>query len=589
MASVTAKFAADFSDFHKETKKAEAGLNDFEKAAGSVARSVATDLLAMFSVGAVTAFVSDTIEAAGALKVLSQQTQISTDDLQLMGAAMSEFGVSQDELGRGLVTLSKKIAGGDDSVAAALASMGLALKDVKDLRGQELFLTIENGLAKLNGSLRDTAAAALFGDKLGAAMAGASEGIDGAMAKARELNTVMSQEAIDALDEYNTAITRAKLNVQNMTANALGPLAEGFNVLAEAVGRGASKWELFAGMLPKGFAGIGTGAEGLTATLDRLNQETERNTAAAVANAAGHEAVTVKLTEEERQTEFLRILQENASKDLTAAQLKNLAALKEIGQLNATNAAGIGVTAAEYKKYLVLMDEEKKKREELIALTKAHQAQVDAAMKAQGDAVGKVLDQIFGAEALQKATAWTDAMNTFGVSVRDLRVNELEELNTTMLAGIDALARSGQLTSQQSSAFATLAAQAQAALAALRPVVTVTEDLVKAQWDYALATDAALAAMAKTNEEAQKTTAAAGGLNKPPGVLSTPAGFALKPYEHVPHDLFGRPGTPGFLSGLGTVRVDVHGNVLQTEQQLAKAVEDAIVNAYRRGGNRLPV
>jgi hypothetical protein len=109
--AVSAKFEADFSDFAKETKKAEAGLTEFEQAAGNVARNVATDLLAMFSVGAVAAFVSDTIEAAGALKVLSQQTQISTDDLQLMAAAMSEFGVSQDELGRGLVTLSSQMRG----------------------------------------------------------------------------------------------------------------------------------------------------------------------------------------------------------------------------------------------------------------------------------------------------------------------------------------------------------------------------------------------------------------------------------------------------------------------------------------------
>jgi hypothetical protein len=78
------------------------------------------------------------------------------------------------------------------------------------------------------------------------------------------------------------------------------------------------------------------------------------------------------------------------------------------------------------------------------------------------------------------------------------------------------------------------------------------------------------------------------GLNKPPGVAGG-VGFTLKPYEQVPRDLFGRPVTPGFLSGLPNVSITVQGSILSTEDQLATAVEGAVMNAYRRGGSRVPV
>ena len=615
--AITAKFTADFNDFQKETKKAETGLTEFEQAAGRVARNVATDLLAMFSIQKAAAFVSDIIASAGALKDLSAQTQISTTDLQVMAAAMSEFGVNQDELGRGLVTLSKRIAGGDDSVAGALARMGLALEDVAGLTGQDLFLKIEKGLASLKGSLRDTTAAALFGDKLGAAMAGASEGIEGAIATARELNTVMSEEAIAALDQYSESIARTKTNIANMTANAIGPLAEGFNNLVDAMNRGTSAWELFAGLLPKGFAGIGTGIEGLSKAMSGIGDQMVRNTEAAArqnaAAAAGHGQVAAALTEEQRATEFLRILQQNAAKELTATQIKHLEQLKEIGQLNAANAAGVGVTAAEYQKYLALLDQEKAKLREIEELNR----QIAAAMKAHWDGVGAVVDQVLGVDALQAATTWQDAIEALGGSVANLRANELEQLKATMLAGIDALARMGQLTNEQSSHFASLAVAADQALAALRPQVTVTEDLSKAMWDYVRALDAEAAAQrtageaaaAKEAGDAARAAARQGKTDKirelGEAFRGTFKGGNIGPTGIPTHggrvlDIFGKPVTTpgtminlpkfetGFEQRIPFTNIVINGSVLGNKDEIARVVGDAITHSYSAGGLRMP-
>jgi hypothetical protein len=233
---------------------------------------------AMFTARAALNFVGDVLKNASALKDLSTQTQINVEELQLMGGAMSEFGVDADSLGKGLYGLSRRIAKGDDSVSTALASMGLSLKDVQGLNGEALFMAIERGLATLQGSLRDEASATLFGSRLGMAMGGAAEGIDEAMQKARALNKVVSTESINAMDEYSEAIERAQRNLTAMAGNAIGPVAQGFNVLNDAAAKGASKWEIFKAMFvdfTNSGLRVGASTSALAKLLDDLNKKTE--------------------------------------------------------------------------------------------------------------------------------------------------------------------------------------------------------------------------------------------------------------------------------------------------------------------------
>lgn len=635
--AIDAKFTADFSDFNKETKKAQASMTDFEKAATNVGRSLATDFLAAFSVGALTAFVSDVVASASALKVLSAQTQINTDDLQIMTQALSEYGVSQDEVGKAMGQLSKRIAGGGDSVASALATMGIALKDVQNLSGKELFLKIENGLATLKGSLRDTTAAALFGDKLGAAMAGASEGIDGTMAKARELNTVMSKESIDALDAYDAAMNRAKQNLKSYAANTIGPLAEGFNVLAGALDRGASKWDVFTSMLPKGFGLVGKGAEHLTTIIDQQNQAVEQNAAAAAQSASAHAATTRVMSEEEKALQFLRILRSNAAKELTDAQVRHLEELKRIGQLTEANAKGVGVSAAEYKKYIQSLEDAKKAAADLAASQREADALMLTSYRSQMD-------------NLKTLTA--ERMKAYGTveQIRMLRELEAAELNLTktvysqITSEKDRLAmveQSGKrrieinnqimaLESQRTQAIAQqLLAEAQAhqqrnaalgldaqgyvkvesAAETLRVKLAeldalqaqgiptterralAMEEFAQANYEAARATDQVisanhqaaqsfeeLAASMRKEVEERRNRQQAGAL--PTGIIGR---------NGVATDMFGRPVVAGGgLSQLPIVNVNVDGNIIGTEAELARLFGQAMTGTYRSGGNRMP-
>jgi hypothetical protein len=178
-------------------------------------------------------FVKGIVDQAGALVDLSAQTRISVEELQVLQGAMKEFGVEGDQVGKALFKLSKQIAGGEESVAATLDVMGLSLEKVRGMKGEELFIAIQNGLAGLQGGLRDTAAIELYGEKLGMIMSGAAEGSTEAIAKWREMNKVMSEESAQALDAAGERWDRLGQQLTVLGAETLAPLAEKFLKMAE--------------------------------------------------------------------------------------------------------------------------------------------------------------------------------------------------------------------------------------------------------------------------------------------------------------------------------------------------------------------
>jgi hypothetical protein len=256
-------------------------------------KNLAAGFAAMFTARAAFDFIKSTAAEAGALADLSAQTRIGVEELQVMGNAMAGFGVSTDELGRAVFGLSRRIANGDDGAADALAQMGLTLEDVRGLNGEELFLTIQRGLSKLQGGLRDTAAVELYGQKLGMSMAGAAEGTDAAIEAARRMNDVMSDETVRALDEADEAVQRMTRSLTNMAANVLGNAVLEVEALNRAAGQGATNWDLAIAKLKDWGAqitGTGTGTEHLARLFDELNQQTALNTTTTQGAAAAAEA-----------------------------------------------------------------------------------------------------------------------------------------------------------------------------------------------------------------------------------------------------------------------------------------------------------
>lgn len=337
---------------------------------GATVKDLAISYVAFSTVQGIVNYARGIVSAAGDLKDLSTQTHINVEELQLLAGGMSEFGVDAATLGNALYKLSRGIAGGDESVTGGLHLMGMSLKDVEGLQGKELFLKIESGLATLQGGLRDTAAAELFGGKLGAAMAGASEGIQGSLDKWQEFNTVMSGDAVDAMDQYDESIKQATASLNAMAGQVIGKSAQTFNVLTDAVTKGAGAWSTFWALTKDVAAQLtltGTGTENMARLLDELNQKADHNAAANREAAGGHAAVTAAVDTRTAAEKFMAALEADAAIKLTTSQIADLEHLKEIGALNAKNAEGIGVNAAQFHKYTEGIEAAKKAVTDLAA------------------------------------------------------------------------------------------------------------------------------------------------------------------------------------------------------------------------------
>jgi hypothetical protein len=394
-------------------------------------KEVAGALGIAFGIDAAVEYGRRILEDASNLKNLSAQTQVSIGDLQLLTAATEGYNVSGEELGKALFQLKQRIAGGDDSIATAYHLMGLSIDDVRNKNAVELFLTTERGLNTLTGAIKDTAAADLYGPKLGSQLVAFSTGVDEAIKHARELNHVASDESVKALADYEEAIKSAKRAVDSWVTEQAGQAAQGFNVLVDAANRGASKWQIFTAML-KDFASssIATGANTshLATLLDQLNQQTERNTAAAHGNADAnrdmadaHGKNLHALTAEEQAARFMAASRADAIKPLLEWQKKDLDQLEQIGALNEKNAAAIGVTASQFDKYKAGLEAQKKFIDgwtNLNALGQTYEAtlaSLDPALRAQVEyyaQLGASVEQLTGAFpalAASQAKAAVDA------------------------------------------------------------------------------------------------------------------------------------------------------------------------------------
>jgi hypothetical protein len=633
---ITAKFDADFNQFNKEVKNAERGLTEMEGGVSKIASNIKGYLLGMLSVGAATAFVKSVLDSASALTELSNQTQISGLELQQMAAAMSDYGISADELGKGMLKLSRGIAGGDDSVASALAKMGLSLKDVQGLKGEELFVKIMNSLGQLKGQLRDTTAVTLFGDKLGAAFAGAAPGIDAALAKVKEFNTFMDDDARKALADYQNAMTDAWTNIKNAVANTIGPLAAGFNTLNEATQRGISL-----GTQAKAFLGWGKGVQELADALANARENTQAQADATIGAAAAQAAYGRELTAEEQALQFLRTLRSNASKELTDAQVRHLEELRRIGQLNAAHAEGVGVNAQQLKKYTEELERSKKAAADLAAAQReadqlaliSYKAQLDnlrsiaaARMEAYGTTAQiEALKQLDAAEQALTRTVYANItsekdrlalVEQSGIRRREIADQIMaKEREVTSLIAAQLLAEA-QAHQQRNAALGldaqgytkvtsaaetlrigleALNAQAMAGVPITERAALLMDEFARANYEAAKATDQVTQAnhqAAQSFEEiaaAMRSEAAAKTANRPTsgGLLPN----AIVGHGGVARDMFGRPVVPGgAISGLPVVNpmtINVN-SPLGTPDQIAKAVGGALTGSYKSGGGRLP-
>jgi hypothetical protein len=188
-------------------------------------------------------------------------------------------------------------------------------------------------------------------------------------------------------------------------------------VLNDAVDKGASKFALSKAMIQDWLATITLGTPvttNLTTLLDHLNQKANEGKDIVLANANAHKTAATALDAHAAAARFMAATELDSAKPLLDWQVEYLDHLKAIGLLTSQNAAAIGVTADQLKKYEAGLQEAKKAAAEL---SKA---------EAEADAIAMTM-YAKRLAALQAATAASLKYYSFDAQIENLEKLKLAE------------------------------------------------------------------------------------------------------------------------------------------------------------------
>jgi hypothetical protein len=205
-------------------------------------------VLAGISVGALTAFTKNAIDAVGGLGELADQLGVSTDALQALSLASTQAGISGEELQRGLAALTRKIADaatGEQAAEQAFARLGIAFRNTEgQARPTEAVLVdIAERLREVESPAeRAAVVTSMFGDRIGQKLipmlSQGREGLVAMTAEAIRFGTIASPELIAKADEAADKVAALSASfsafANNMVANvapAIVSVIDGLNRL----------------------------------------------------------------------------------------------------------------------------------------------------------------------------------------------------------------------------------------------------------------------------------------------------------------------------------------------------------------------
>ncbi len=231
----------------------EAGSREMGKLAQGAqvaqrAFSLLGPVLAGISVGALTAFTKNAIDAVGGLGELADQLGVSTDALQALSLASTQAGISGEELQRGLAALTRKIADaatGEQAAEQAFARLGIAFRNTEgQARPTEAVLVdIAERLREVESPAeRAAVVTSMFGDRIGQKLipmlSQGREGLVAMTAEAIRFGTIASPELIAKADEAADKVAALSASfsafANNMVANvapAIVSVIDGLNRL----------------------------------------------------------------------------------------------------------------------------------------------------------------------------------------------------------------------------------------------------------------------------------------------------------------------------------------------------------------------
>jgi hypothetical protein len=172
--SLLVKLGVDSTNFEMGIKRAQ---SMGEKFGASFKSAVTSRLTGALSIAAVTGFAHSIVKAADDISDLSEQLNVSTDDIQRLQILAGETGVSFEKLASVLAKFEQvrlKATSGDEDAIKTLSALGLSLDQLRDPQMDTIAGAVKAATAyKESGRSAETTAAMIdvFGIKLKTAAA----------------------------------------------------------------------------------------------------------------------------------------------------------------------------------------------------------------------------------------------------------------------------------------------------------------------------------------------------------------------------------------------------------------------------------
>lgn len=231
-------------DMSRQLATAKTSLQNFGTTAGTttsttdrLGRSLLGLAAATLSVAAIRSAISSYAQFTSQIHDLSAKTGISTDALQRLKFAAEQNGASLDMVTRAVVLLGRNLAGGGDTAEGALNALGLSFASVRAMNPEQAFTTIADAIGRMPDPMaRSKIAMDLFG-RSGAELLPLMTGDLGELtAAADRLGIVLSEDVINAGDEFGDQLDVLRASGQAFIAQVLSPMIPGLTELARWLG-----------------------------------------------------------------------------------------------------------------------------------------------------------------------------------------------------------------------------------------------------------------------------------------------------------------------------------------------------------------
>ena len=216
IASLIVDVAANTVKLQQDVNRIQGSLDGVT----SYAAKVGTALAGAFTITAVTGAASKILQYAGNIKDLSEQTGLTTKTIQEMRHAANLGGTSLESFTNAAFKLGVNLAGGGNSVHAALGKMGLSLEALRQMSPDEQFHAIAKALAGVaNVQERNALGLAVMGKGYQQISASIGDYIETA-----KRAVVVGDDQLTALDQTSKAFDSFTEGAMNLGVHLAGGL-----------------------------------------------------------------------------------------------------------------------------------------------------------------------------------------------------------------------------------------------------------------------------------------------------------------------------------------------------------------------------